>query len=101
MSRRKSVKSLSIHILYILMPMQCHAMPCFLIMFTKSHDRLDPIAVIEVADMRKETKVIRRSNAPKWDASFSFNVTKANIEKGDSFVEVSPQVSHQESDAGQ
>lgn len=36
---------------------------------------LDPLAIVEVSDMRKETKVAKRTNAPKWDASFSFNVT--------------------------
>lgn len=45
--------------------------------------RLDPIAVVEICDMRKETKVAKRTNAPKWDASFAFNVTKE-----DAFVEV-------------
>jgi len=45
--------------------------------------RCDALAVVEVEDMRKETKPIKRNNNPRWESTFSFNVTKA-----DEFLEV-------------
>ena len=38
--------------------------------------------------MRKETKVVRRSNNPKFEGSFCFNITQDDVKKGEVVIEV-------------
>lgn len=57
--------------------------------FFAGRDRCDALAVVEVNEMRKETKPIKRNNFPRWETSFSFNVTDAS-----NFIEVSSNQQH-------